>query len=357
MNHGARTTGPLGDVGEHRVRLTEREAQDNLRAMLQLCAAGQVRCSEKTQRPSSAAMDIVLDHLSDGDFYLDEDIAVLAWPLLVQAGGLAKVESGRLRLTAKGRTAQQKPPAEVIRGLWQRWVSHAVIDEFSRIDQIKGQRARNVLSAAKTRRQVVATALAGCPPDDWIGVDALFATMRRNRLNPTIARNELALWKLYLVDPQYGSLGYAGYGDWKILEGRYTLAIAFEYAGTLGLFDLDYVHPDGERDDYRGQWGGDDLDALSRYDGLQAIRMTALGRYAFGLDDSYQPTTAREDAPALRVLPDLIECAETELARQITRDRQLRAPCRPVDAEARFRVALLELGYVLPSTGLGGARD
>ena len=54
----------------------------------------------------------------------------------------------------------------------------------------------------------------------------------------------------------------------------------FEYAGTLGLIDLDYIHPGGARDDYRGNWGGDFLDALSRYDGLQSIRLNPLGAYA-----------------------------------------------------------------------------
>ena len=68
--------------------------------------------------------------------------------------------------------------------------------------------------------------------------------------------------------------------DWTLLEGRYTLAVLFEYAGTLGLIDLDYVHPKGARDDFRGNWGGDFLDALSRYDGLRAIRLNPLGAYA-----------------------------------------------------------------------------
>jgi hypothetical protein len=238
-------TGPLGNIGEHRVRLTEKEAQLYLRTVLQLCAAGKLRCSEKTMRPSSATISIVVSHLAGGDFYLLDPIASFAWPLLVQAGGLANLESGRLQLTAKGRTALRKPPAEVIRALWQRWVAHAVIDEFSRIEEIKGQRARNVLSAARPRRQAVAAALAGCPPGEWLDVDTLFATMRRRDMSPTIARNQMALWKLYLVDPQYGSLGYDGFLAWEILEGRCTLAVLFEYAGTLGLLDLDYIHPIG----------------------------------------------------------------------------------------------------------------
>src|SRR5437763_10397119 len=135
--------GSLGAVGEHRIRLTEPEAQLNLRTVLELCAGGQLRCSEKTHRPSAATVYAVGLYLAHGDFYRDEPIASFAWPLLIQAGGLAKIEGGRLALTAKGRAALGKPSAEVICQLWQRWLTHALIDELSRIEQIKGQRARN----------------------------------------------------------------------------------------------------------------------------------------------------------------------------------------------------------------------
>jgi hypothetical protein len=293
------------DVAEHQVRPTERDAQLNLRTMLELCAAGELRCSEKTGRASAATIRTVRSRLVSGDFYAEEPIASFAWPLLLQAGGLARIEGGRLRLTPKGRAALSAPAAEVIRGLWQRWLTHAVIDEFSRIEEIKGQRIKTVLSAAKPRRQVVARALAGCPAGEWIGVDGLFTTMRRDRLNPTIARSDMALWKLYLVDPQYGSLGYDGFHEWEILEGRYTLAVLFEYAGTLGLIDLEYVHPDGERNDFHDNWGADDLDTLSRYDGLQAIRLNALGCFVLGLTDSYQPPALTGQDGGLKVLPNL----------------------------------------------------
>jgi hypothetical protein len=262
------------DSDEGQVRLTEREALANVRTVLELCAAGALRCGEKTSRPTAATVRTVDAHLAHGDFYADEPIAAIGWPLLVQAGGLAKLDGTRLQLTPKGLAALGKPPAEAICHLWQRWLTHPVIDEFSRIEQIKGQRARNVLTAAKPRRQTVAVALADCPPGEWMDVDELFTTMRLEGLSPTIARNEMALWKLYLEDPHYGSLGYDGYHDWALLEGRYTLAVLFEYAGTLGLIDLDYVHPNGARDDFRGNWGGDFLDALSRYDGLRAVWWT-----------------------------------------------------------------------------------
>jgi hypothetical protein len=123
-----------------------------------------------------------------------------------------------------------------------------VIDEFSRIENIKGQRARNVLTAAKTRRQRINQALATRPPGQWIKVDTLFNTMRHGNRSPTIARNDTALWKLYLVDPQYGSFGYPCFYRLELLEGRYSLAVVFEYAGALGLVDPGYIDPAGARD-------------------------------------------------------------------------------------------------------------
>jgi Helicase conserved C-terminal domain len=288
------------------VRLTEEEAQANTLAVLQLCAAGRLRCSEKTRRPAAATMEAVAGVLAAGDFYPLHAIAVFAWPLLVQAGGLAELAGGRLQLTARGRAALAKPAAETIRHLWQRWLGHGVIDEMSRIEEIKGQRSASVLTAAAPRRRAVAQALATCPPGEWVAVDELFATMRRTGLSPTVARSDRSLWKLYIADPQYGSLGYAGYHDWPVLEGRYTLCVLFEYAATLGLIDVSYADPEGARSDYHDNWGIDDLDYLSRYDGLEALRLNALGAYAVGLADRYQPARPIADTgKALKVLPNL----------------------------------------------------
>jgi hypothetical protein len=289
------------------VRPTAAQAQANLHAVLHLVAAGRLRCSETTRRPAAATVAAIAEVLDGGDFYPSEPIAAFAWPLLLQAGGLAELAGGRLQLTDRGRAALAKPAAATIRRLWRSWASTTVLDEFNRVDEIKGQRAANVLTSVKTRRKAVATALAGCPRDEWIAIDDLFATMRRKReTSPTVARSERALWKLYLVDPQYGSLGYAGFADWPILEGRYTLAVLFEYAATLGLIDIEYTDPAGARTDYHDNWGTDDLDYLSRYDGLSAIRLNPLGAHALGLTSDYQPppsTTVPERT--LKVLPTL----------------------------------------------------
>jgi hypothetical protein len=34
------------------------------------------------------------------------------------------------------------PPAQVLRGLWQKWLKTTLFDEFSRVDAIKGQNPR-----------------------------------------------------------------------------------------------------------------------------------------------------------------------------------------------------------------------
>ncbi|RPE42632.1 XPB/Ssl2-like helicase family protein [Streptomyces sp. Ag109_O5-1] len=273
-----------------RVRHTEHEAQAGLLAVLRLCAAGKLRCSEKTRRPGAATVAAVADVLEGGDFYEHEAIAAFAWPMLLQAGGLAQLTGGRLALTPRGRAALTRPAHLIIAGLWQRWLNNSLLDEFSRVEEIKGQRAANVLTAAKPRRKIVGQALAGLTPGEWTSVDGLFTEMRATGLNPVVHRSERALWKLYLEDPQYGSLGYDGHHGWSLLQGRYTLTVLFEYAATFGLIDIEHVGPEGARDDYRDNWGGDYLDRISRYDGLTAVRLNPLGAYAVGLTGDYAPT-------------------------------------------------------------------
>lgn len=297
--------GPDSDPLE--VRMTERAAAADLAAMLRLCEAGRLRCSDKTKRPTAATVKLVAESLDGGEFHHSAHgpIASFVWPLLLQAGGLAELAGTRLRLTARGRAALAARAHETLRHLWRRWVRHALLDEFNRVDQIKGQASRGALTAAGPRRQIVADALASCPVGRWVQVDALFRFMQAEDLDPQVARDP---WKLYLCDPQYGSLGYDGYHDWTLLQGRYVLCLLFEYAAPLGLVDIAYTDPVGARDDYHDNWGADGLDLLSRYDGLRYVRLTALGAYALGVSGDYRPVTDPATAAAtapLRVLPNL----------------------------------------------------
>jgi hypothetical protein len=221
--------------------------------------------------------------LAGGDFYPDHEIMAYAWPLLLQAGGLAELAGGRMQLTARGRAASGKDPDAILGSLWQRWIARAPIDELSRIDTIKGQRRPNTLTAPSRRRQAVAETLARLPAGQWVRTDDLFAAMRRDDVPVTVARNGRSIWNLYIADQQYGSLGYTGFGEWSVLEGRYVLCVLFEYAATLGLVDVAYADPAGARDDFRGNWGTDDLDYLSRYDGLTAVRLNDAGSHLLGV--------------------------------------------------------------------------
>jgi hypothetical protein len=72
--------GAMGvDTGKDRrtVRPTQAEALANVLAILQLCGAGKLRCSEKTQRPAAATVSAVAEVLAGGDFYPAEPIAAL----------------------------------------------------------------------------------------------------------------------------------------------------------------------------------------------------------------------------------------------------------------------------------------
>ena len=59
-------------MGTETVRLTEQESQANVHAVLQLCASGRLRCSEKTRRPSAATVSAVAQVLAARDFFPHE---------------------------------------------------------------------------------------------------------------------------------------------------------------------------------------------------------------------------------------------------------------------------------------------
>ena len=266
------------DVGPVLVRWTAPDALSNLVCVLELAADGQVRYSASTRRPTAATVKLVEDVLVAGDFYdSGESIAAFAWPLLIQVGGLARLAGTRLELSPRGRAALARPSYEALGALWARWLGSVSTDELARIEAIKGQRKPGTLTSAITRRAAVAAALAALQPGAWTGAGKLLASLRAQQPPLVAARSLRALWRLYVVDSYFGSLGHAGSRTWDLVEGRYALCVLFEYAATLGLIDVAYTDPRGARDDYRALWGADQLSCLSRYDGLSAVRVNELG--------------------------------------------------------------------------------
>ncbi len=301
----------------------ERTAQHDLLAVLRLIEGGRVAVSASTRRPSAAASQRVAEALAGGDFFDSTareasqwvreigPIRAFAWPCLVQAAKLADLRGSRLALTKSGRAALHAPAAETLRGIWKRWLGNTLLDEFNRVDAIKGQtrgKGRRTMTAASGRRPVVADALAECPVGRWVRFDDFGRFMQAACFDFDVNRDP---WNLYIAEPGYGSLGYDGSHDWAILEGRYVLCLLFEYAATLGMIDVAYTDPRDARLDYTHMWGSDALAYLSRYDGLHYFRLNALGAYCLGIADAPSTPPARA---ALTVYPDLSVQAAARLS-------------------------------------------
>jgi hypothetical protein len=299
---------------ELRVRQTARAALHDVKAVLRLIDAGEVKVGEKTRRPSQGAMKAINGVLAEGDFYGDEDpsedewdpssdlrMQPFAWPMLLQAAGLAEAAGTRLQLTAAGRKATARPAHEVIRQVWGKWQKTTLVDELSRVNVIKGQQAKGRgLTAVAPRRQAVVEVLEECPAQKWIAVDELFRLIKVLAEDFQVTHEPR---KLYIADQEYGSLGYDSASAWETLQGRYALAFLFEYAATLGLLDVAYLPPQGARRDFGDRWGTDELSCLSRYDGLMYLRINALGAWCLGLAEGYEPEAVPIEV-LLKVLPN-----------------------------------------------------
>lgn len=292
---------------------TERSAPQELFSVLRLADTRRISASAKTRRPSAKGMEAVREVLAGGDFYPIEEkrnswdqvigpMRAFAWPMILQAAGLASVSGTKLALTAAGRRALGRSAVETLRDAWEKWVGTSIFDEFSRIDSIKGQSDRKRLTAVAERRGAIADALAECPPCRWVAIDELSQHMIATGNTFEIAHDP---WRLYIEEMQYGSLGYEGSHDWSILQERYMAAVLFEYAATLGLVDVAFTSPEGARKDFGSLWGADGLRFLSRYDGLSSIRLNALGAFVLGLTESYEPHAIVPDGPGVRVLGSL----------------------------------------------------
>ena len=300
------------------VRLTERDALVDLAVMLRLTDQSRIQVSDKTSLPSAGTLRLLTGKLAGGDFYGDipgdrpgqqagpsqqaGPIKAFAWPMLLQAAAMAQRKGSKLALSRAGLKAIGSAPEDVLRTIWRKWEQSDLLDEFNRIDAIKGQKARgNVLSAVEPRREAIGSALASCPPGAWVSVEAFSSFMRASGHRFEVARDP---WKLYIGEAHYGSLGYSGSHDWSLLQKRYLLCLLFEYAATLGMVDVAYIEPDRAPCDFGDLWGTDDLDFLSRYDGLSYFRITPLGAYCLGMTERFV-RAAPPGQVRLSVLPSL----------------------------------------------------
>ena len=285
---------------------TEQTAQEDLMSVLRLIDVGKVRLTEKTRRPTAASLRAIGEVLQGGDFYPDREkrdkweelpgpIKAYAWPVLIYAAKLARLQSGKLHLTPAGRKALAAPPHETIKTLWQAWLKNAKTDELQRITAIRGQTGdgKSGLTSPPERRDVIVKALKKCPIETWFGCDAFCNYMRAAGYLLIVSDEP---WELYILD-HYGHLDEG----WTLLASRYTMALLFEYAATLGLVDVAYIDPADAPIDYEDY--APDIAFLSRYDGLMYVRINALGAFCLGRKRSYTPSEV-EIEQVLKVLPN-----------------------------------------------------
>lgn len=292
---------------------TEQAAQQDLLAVLRLVHLGKVSVSDKTLMPGKAALKAIAPLLQGGDYYStieqpDDtdpigDIKPFAWVMLLQGGGLAQLEGKKLQLTKAGQKAMSTAPAKTIQTIWKKWLKTTLLDELRRVDIIKGQtgKGKRGLTALSGRRKHIVSLLSQCPAGKWVTYEELTHYIIASGQSFDVSRSPE---KLYISEPGYGYL-YDADSSWSILEDTYLKCFLFEYAATLGLFDIAYVAPyDVPSSEFSQLWGTDDYDFLSRYDGLVAFRITPLGAFCLGLADSYTPATVTVES-TLRVLPNL----------------------------------------------------
>jgi hypothetical protein len=304
------------EIGEGRltVRHTERDAMVDLSVLLRLTDQGKIQVSDKTSLPGAATLRLLTESLAGGDFYADKPkqdqrgqeigpIKAFSWALMLQAAGLAQRNGSKLALSTAGRKALASSQASVLGTIWNKWLKSSLFDEFSRVDVIKGQKSKGrVMTALAPRRAAINEILRRCPVGAWIDVDDFSRFMQATGHTFEVTHNP---WKLYISDAQYGSLGNNGFHhSWEILQLRYLLCFLFEYAAALGVIDVAYIEPTEARNDFGDLWGTDDLEFLTRYDGLIYFRVTPLGAWCLGSVEDYTPAPIQPSVK-LSVLPSL----------------------------------------------------
>ena len=157
----------------------EQSAAHDLLTVLRLIDGGRITASAKTGRPSAVGVQRIAGTLHGGDFFdptrkknhagqVLGPVRAFAWPWLVQLNG------SKLELTRTGRAAFTAPSEETLRRIWERWLKNMLLDEFSRMEDVKGQfggRGKRMMTPPTRRRPVIVEALAQCPVGGWVQVD------------------------------------------------------------------------------------------------------------------------------------------------------------------------------------------
>jgi hypothetical protein len=311
------------------MRETEQVARRELITILRLVDLGKVAISDKTFYPTGATLNNINQVLEEGDYYSEwkiekspqgyrydypiGHIKPFAWVMLLQAGKLVEMSGKNLALTKNGQKALNEPAEKTLQTLWKNWQKNTLLDELRRIDGIKGQtgKGKRSLTAVAGRRSPIVAALNDCPVGEWVKYTEFCRYIQAAGYELIVARSLDNLTINGSSNEYYETV-------FSLVEARYLSCFLFEYAATLGLVDISFLHPDdGHINFNKGEnrnYYSNDTEAMSSYDGLAYFRLTPLGAYILGKTDRYIPAVLPQKQN-LRILPNLEVVAIEELSR------------------------------------------
>lgn len=278
-------------------------SETELHALLNLIKQRAIKVSEKTGNPSKAQINkltgVVQDYYdadSDSEDHFLGGIKIHGWLQILQSASWIMVKKGVLHIR-ESKFNYGQAAHEILSALFKDWLHLSEQDELSRINHIKGQsgKGKKYLTKPTLRRQCIEATLTQCPIDQWIHIDEFLDLMVINKSNCPVS---LDPEHFYINDSNYGRL-YENDLPWS----RYNFCVLMEYIATLGIIDIAFSNPDHVRDDHIESCGWIDLYSLSRYDGLQYIRLTKLGAWMVGQTDSYTPAKTQHVTTAT-VIPN-----------------------------------------------------
>lgn len=325
-DYSTRTRTPYQVEFPLQLRETEQVARRELLTILRLVDLGKIAISDKTFYPTGAALTAISEVLEEGDYYSEWTlkkspgdwrydypigyIKPFAWVMLFQVGKLVELSGKKLVLTKAGQKALIEPAEKTLQLLWKNWQKTTLLDELRRIDGIKGQtgKGKRGLTAVSGRRSQIVAALKECPVGTWIKLSEF--------LRYILAAGHEFIVSRTLEHLTIGDSGGFYELDFLLVEARYIVCFLFEYAATLGLIDVSFLHPDDGYSNFTSEERRYDYmdQTLSRYDGLAYFRITPLGAYILGISDRYTPQVLAQKQ-ILRILPNLEVVAVEQLSR------------------------------------------
>lgn len=276
-----------------RQRIAEFDGQRDLLSVLQLVETGALGMTPRTQKLAAASVKRIQKLLSSEEYYIDDDLQRRkfdekigplrsgAWLWLLQFVKMMRNRGNRVELNKAGFKARIDNSIDSIRLIWRSWVINGSVDEFSRVNAAGSQtrKVKRYMTNPSVRRLSIELALKECPVGEWVRFNELSRYLRAMGLSLEITYDP---WHLYVIDAEYGNLGYDGGRGCSLLQRRYMLCLLFEYEATPGLIDVAYIDPKISRNDFLCHWFSDDINFFIRYDGLQYFRLNTLGAYCLG---------------------------------------------------------------------------